>query len=130
MVTRRTILIYNLGLVLVLIVCGLLMTYAATLLGDPAASARTESSAQAKASKEILEDQDIEHLRTTASFYLKLSEDLKRARYADNLSALHDVRDGSFLMAALFGLGALLGFAAAANGNKRQDQARAGEGQA
>ncbi len=120
MISRRTVLLYNLGLALTLVVCGLLAMYALNLLGHAPGLEAAQASAQARTAKEIIEDEDIEHLRSTASYYLRLSQDLKRARYSDNVSVLEDIRYGCLLLAGTFVIGGLIGFGAAGARSKER----------
>jgi len=95
-------LIYNFGIALTFVVIGLLslLTFE-QFLSKPAILPPFDiASANA-----IHEDQDIERLRSRAAFYFELGRDLKRARYSDTDTLIHDFRSLCFLLGAVFALG-------------------------
>ena len=107
---RRAILLYNFGLAATLIVCGLLTFYAMAILGHDGVAVEAHSGMRARAAAELSQDQDLEHLRSTAAFYFQVSQELKKARDEETQSFFAEIRYGCFLLAATFFLGGLLGF--------------------
>ena len=102
MITRRTLLIYNFGIAMIFVVIGALSLFTFEhFLSKPAIVPPFDpASAQA-----IQEEQDIERLRHRAAFYFELGRDLKRARYSDTDTLIHDFRFLCFLLGAIFALG-------------------------
>ena len=103
MFSKRTLLIYNFGLALLFLVVGALtMATFERFLNRPAAAIPPFDAASSKA---IHEEQDIERLRTRASYYFELGRDLKRARYSDTDTLVRDFRFLCFLLGAIFAVG-------------------------
>ena len=103
MFTRQTLLIYNFGLALMFVVIGALtMATFEHFLNRPAVAALPFDPASAQA---IRDEQDIEKLRSRAVFYFDLGRDLKRARYSDTDTLVHDFRFLCFLLGAIFTVG-------------------------
>jgi len=101
--TKQTLLIYNFGLAVLFVAIGALtMATFEHFLSRPAAAIPPFDAASSKA---ILEEQDIERLRTRASFYFELGRDLKRARYSDTDTLVRDFRSLCFLLGAIFAVG-------------------------
>jgi len=102
LVTSRTLLIYNFGIALTFVVIGLLsLVTFEHLLNKPAIQPPFDiASANA-----IHEEQDMEKLRHRAAFYFELGRDLKRARYSDTDTLIHDFRYLCFLLGAVFAVG-------------------------
>lgn len=110
MFSKRTLLIYNFGLALLFVVVGALtMATFESFLNRPAAAIPPFDAASAKA---IHEEQDIEHLRTRATFYFELGRDLKRARYSDTDTLVRDFRFLCFLLGAIFAVGGAMSLVA------------------
>jgi hypothetical protein len=107
MITRRTLLIYNFGIALTFIVIGALslITFEHLLSRSTIVPPFDPASATA-----IQEEQDIERLRHRAAFYFELGRDLKRARYSDTDTLIHDFRFLCFLLGAVFALGGVMSF--------------------
>jgi len=100
-------LIYNFGIATIFVVIGMLslLTFE-HLLSKPAIMPPFDpASAQA-----IHDEQDIERLRHRAAFYFELGRDLKRARYSDTDTLIHDFRYLCFLLGAVFSLGGAMSF--------------------
>lgn len=102
MITRRALLIYNFGIALLFVVIGLLSLFAFEHLLNRPAILPPFDNASAKA---IQEEQDPEKLRSQAAFYFELGRELKRARYSDTDTLIHDFRFLCFLLGAIFALG-------------------------
>ena len=102
MITRRTLIIYNFGIALLFTVIGALslITFE-NFLSRPAALPPFDPASV----KAIQEESDIERLRSQASFYFELGRDLKRARYSDTDTLIHDFRSLCFLLGAIFAVG-------------------------
>jgi hypothetical protein len=111
MISRRTILLYNFGLAITLLISGLLTIYTLALLNHDSLTIARQADVRAKAVRELAEEQDLERLRSTASFYLRVTEDLKKARDEDTVIFLTDIRYACFLLASIFVVGGLLGIA-------------------
>ncbi len=107
MITRRTLLIYNFGIALIFVIVGTLslMTFE-HFLSRPAILPPFDN-ASAKA---IQEEQDLERLRTQASFYFELGRELKRARYSDTDTLIRDFRRLCFLLGVIFAVGGAMSF--------------------
>ena len=102
MITRRTLLIYNFGIALTFVVIGALSLLTFEQFLNKPAILPPFDPASATA---IHEEPDIERLRTRAAFYFELGRDLKRARYSDTDTLVHDFRYLCFLLGAIFALG-------------------------
>ena len=102
MIKQRTQLIYQFGLALIFIVVGTLslVTYD-QFLSRPSIVPPFDAASQTA----IREEPDIEKLRARAAFYFELGRDLKRARYSDTDTLIHDFRFLCFLLSAIFAVG-------------------------
>lgn len=109
MISRRTILLYNFGLAATLCFAGLLSLYALGFLA-PESSIATQAAMRTKVVKEIQEEPDLERLRSAAIFYLRLSEDLKKAKDQETVDVFTNIRYGFFVLAWMFFVGGLLQF--------------------
>lgn len=107
MITRRTLLIYNFGIALLFVVIGVLSLVAFEHLLNRPAILPPFDEASAKA---IGEEQDSEKLRSHAAFYFELGRELKRARYSDTDTLVHDFRFLCFLLGGIFALGGAMAF--------------------
>lgn len=102
MITRRTLLIYNFGMALTFVVIGALSLFTfEQLLSRPAVVPPFDSASQ----KAMQAEPDIERLRTQAVFYFELGRELKRARYSDTDTLIHDFRSLCFLLCSIFVVG-------------------------
>jgi hypothetical protein len=102
MITRRTLLIYNFGIALIFVAIGVLSLFVLDPFTNRSAIVPTFDPASHAA---IQEEQDVERLRSRASFYFELGRDLKRARYADSDTFFQDFRFMCFVLGAAFALG-------------------------
>lgn len=102
MITQRTLLIYNFGIALVFIAIGMLSLVTLDPFSNRSAIVPPFDPASHVA---IQEEQDVERLRTRASYYFELGRELKRARYADSDSRFGDFRFLCFALGAAFTLG-------------------------
>jgi hypothetical protein len=101
-ITRRTVLIYHFGIALLFVTIGALsLVTFEHLLSRPVALPPFDP-ASAKA---ILEEPDVERLRSQAAFYFELGRDLKRARYSDTDTLIRDFRSLCFLLGVIFAVG-------------------------
>ena len=116
MVTRRTLLIYNFGIGLLFVVMGALslMVFEPFLMRPTVVPPFDVASAQA-----IQTEPDIERLRAQAAFYFGLGRDLKRARYSDTDTLVHDFRFLCFLLGAIFAVGGAMSLDAMRTGAKK-----------
>jgi hypothetical protein len=105
MITSRTLLIYNFGIALTFVVIGLLslLTFE-HLLSRPVALPPFDPAS----SKAIQAEPDLEKLRSQALFYFELGRDLKRARYSDTDTLVHDFRFLCFLLSVVFAVGGMM----------------------
>jgi len=106
MVTRRTLLLYNFGLAVLLVFIG-----AMSILGADASQIKRLNDLpnfNAEALNYILEEQDIEKLRSRSQFYFDVARDLKRARTDDSSKVFKDASTLAFFVAALFAIGGVL----------------------
>jgi hypothetical protein len=112
MITRRTLLIFQLGNCLAFVLVGLLSTYTITTLLPSVGKAVILQTLDVPARKSLSEEEDIEHMRGRALYYFDLAAELKQAHGNEELGILETVRYVCYVMAALFGVGGLLCFAA------------------
>jgi hypothetical protein len=113
MITRRTLLIYNFGIALVFVAIGVLSLFALDPFTNRSAIVPPFDPASHAA---IQEEQDLDHLRSRASFYFELGRDLKRARYADSDTFFRDLRFMCFVLGAAFALGGAMSLLAMRKG--------------
>ena len=103
MFTKRTLLIYNFGLAMLFVVIGALSLFTFEhFLNRRAVAIPPFDIASLQA---IRSEQDMEKLRTRATFYFELGRDLKRARYSDTDTLVRDFRFLCFLLGAIFAVG-------------------------
>lgn len=109
MIKKRTQLIYQFGMAILFAVVGALslITFE-QLLSRPSVVPPFDVSSR----KAIHEEQDIEKLRSQATFYFELGRELKRARYADTDTLVRDFRYLCFLLSAIFAVGGAIAIAA------------------
>ena len=106
MVTRRTLLLYNFGIAVLLVFIG-----AMSIVGADAAQIRRLNDLpnfNDEALAYITDEQDIEKLRTRTQFYFGVARDLKRARTDDSSKVFKDASTLAFFVAALFAIGGAL----------------------
>jgi hypothetical protein len=108
MITQRTLLLYNFGIALIFVAVGFLSLVAL----DPFTNRTVMPPFDPASLTAIHEEENIDHLRSRATFYFELGRDLKRARYADSDILFHDFRFFCFILGAAFALGGVLGFLA------------------
>jgi hypothetical protein len=107
-------LIYNFGIALLFVVVGTLSLITFEhLLSRPAVLPPFDP-ASAKA---IQAEPDPEKLRAQAMFYFDLGRDLKRARYSDTDTLVHDFRFLCFLLGAIFTVGGAMSFVVTRSGS-------------
>jgi hypothetical protein len=110
-ITRRTLLIFQFGGCLVFILSGLVSTYTITTL-MPSVGKGVIQGLEASSRQALVEEEDVEQVRNKGLYYFDLAEGLKQAQASEELSILETVRHFCYLLAAVFGLGGLLGGAA------------------
>ena len=110
MITRRTLLLYNFGIALIFVAIGVLSLFALDPFTNRSAIVPPFDPSSHAA---IQEDQDVERLRSRATFYFELGRELKRARYADSNTLFSEFRYMCFLLGAIFALGGTTCFGAA-----------------
>ena len=106
MITRRTLLLYNFGIALLLAFIG-----AMSMLGADAAQIKRLNdlpSFNAESRAYVTDEAEIERLRTRALFYFDVARDLKRARTDDSSKLFKDVSTLAFFVAGLFAIGGAL----------------------
>ena len=103
MITRRTLLLYNFG------IAGLLVFIAAlSMVGADAAQIKRLNDLpnfNAEARGFIVDEADIEKLRTRSLFYFEVARDLKRARTDDSQKVFQDASTLAFFVGVLFAIG-------------------------
>jgi hypothetical protein len=102
MITRRTLLIYNFGIALIFVAIGVISLFVLDPFTNRSAIVPPFDPASHAA---IQEEQNVEHLRSRATFYFELGRELKRARYADSNSLFNEFRYLCFVLGAVFALG-------------------------
>jgi hypothetical protein len=106
MVTRRTLLLYNFGIALLLAFIG-----AMSIVGADAAQLKRLNDLpnfNAEARAYVTDEQDIEKLRSRTQFYFDVARDLKRARTDDSSRVFKDASTLAFFVAALFAVAGVL----------------------
>jgi hypothetical protein len=95
-------LIYNFGISVLFLVIGALSLFTfEQFLSRPTIQPPFDPASL----KAIKEEPDVERLRQQAAFYFELGRDLKRARYSDTDTLIHDFRTLCFLLFAIFAVG-------------------------
>jgi hypothetical protein len=112
LITRRTLLIYNFGIALIFLAIGLLSLFTLDPFANRSAIQPPFDPASLAA---IQEEEDVDRLRTRASYYFELGRDLKRARYADTDTLFRDFRFMCFVVGIAFALGGLMSMLAVTN---------------
>ena len=106
MLTRRALMIYNFGIAGIFLAIGLLTVHTMDVVRP---NRQVEGQALVKLSREsVLEEKDIEQLRSRAVFYFELAQDLRRAKTAEIEEGFYDLRLVTFVVAGVFTLGGLL----------------------
>jgi len=106
MVTRRTLLLYNFGIAVLLVFIG-----AMSILGADAAQIKRLNDLpnfNAEARAYLTDETDIEKLRNRSMFYFDVARDLKRARTDDSSQVFKDASTLAFFVAALFAASGLM----------------------
>jgi hypothetical protein len=109
MITRRTLLVYNFGIALTFVAIGVLSLIALDPFTKRSAIVPPFDPASHAA---IQEEQNVEHLRSRATFYFELGRELKRARYADSDNLFSEFRYLCFILGAAFAVGGVMAVAA------------------
>jgi hypothetical protein len=102
MITRRTLLLYNFGIALLLVFMGAL-----SVIGADASQIKRLNdlpSFNAESLAYITGEQDVERLRTRAVFYFEVARELKRARSDDSSKVFKDASTLAFFVATLFAI--------------------------
>ena len=112
MVTRRAMMIYNFGIALILVAVGVVTLLFSDVAAQQSARLTALPTFDGNSRQAIEEQEDIEQLRQRSLFYFELARELKVARNADTTRYFYETRTTVLILAALFALGGVMGFAA------------------
>lgn len=107
MLTRRTLLLIILGMILIFLAIGAVSEYASSLEQPAQQQGAQRLFDQAKV-QAIRDDADIERVRGQALYYLELARDMQARKYEAADLRYYDVRMVAFMASGLFLLVALL----------------------
>ena len=106
MITRRALMIYNFGIAFIFLAIGLLTVHTMDVIRP---NRQVEGQALVKLSRDsVLEEKDLEQLRSRAVFYFELAQDLRRSKTDEIERGFYDIRFLTFVVAGIFTLGGLL----------------------
>ena len=105
-VSLRTLLLYNFGMALILVVIGLLGVYSLEVMKPGRGEESPVFSKDARLA--IEREASAETLRARALSYFDAAREIRRARMQDEAGVYEDVRALSFGVAVLFVIGAIL----------------------
>ena len=107
MLTRRTLLLFIFGMMLIFLVIGIVSEYALSLEQPAQQQGAQRLFDQAKV-QAIRDDADIERVRGHALYYLELARDMQARKYDAQDLRYYDVRMVAFLASGLFLVVALM----------------------
>lgn len=106
MITRRALMIYNFGIAFIFLAIGLLTVHTMDVIRP---NRQVESLSLATLSREgILEEKNLEMLRSRAMFYFELAQDMRKAKTSEIEQGFYDIRLLTFVVAGVFTFGGLL----------------------
>lgn len=106
MLTRRALMIYNFGIAAIFLVIGLMTVHTMDMVRP---NRQVEGQALVKLSRDsVLEEKDLEMLRSRAVFYFELAQELRKAKTEEIEHGFYDLRLVTFVVAGIFTLGGLL----------------------
>ena len=106
MITRRALMIYNFGIAFIFLAIGLLTVHTMDVIRP---NRQVEGQALVRLSREsVLEENDMEKLRSRALFYFELAQNLRKAKTEEIEHGFYDLRLVTFIVAGIFTLGGLL----------------------
>ena len=106
MITRRALMIYNFGIAFIFLAIGLLTVHTMDVIRP---NRQVEGQSLVKLSREaIVEEKDLEQLRSRTLFYFALAQDLRKAKTEEIEHGFYDLRLVTFIVAGIFTLGGLL----------------------
>jgi hypothetical protein len=108
MVTQRTLLLFNFGLCITLLVSGLLSVYTIETLLPSVGKTIILPALDKKSREQVVNEQDFEQVRAKALYYFDLSVNLKEAHSGQERELLGSVRYVCYLLAAVFAVGGLM----------------------
>ena len=98
--------IYNFGIAFIFLAIGLLTAHTMDVLRP---NRQVEGQALVKLSRDfVLEETDLEKLRSRTVFYFELAQDLRKAKTEEIEHGFYDLRLVTFIVAGVFTLGGLL----------------------
>jgi len=98
--------IYNFGIAGIFLAIGLLTVHTMDVVRP---NRQVEGQSLVKLSRDsILEEKDLDQLRSRAVFYFELAQDLRRAKTVEIEEGFYDLRLVTFVVAGVFTLGGLL----------------------
>jgi len=107
MLTRRTLLLFIFGMMLIFLAIGVVSEYASSL-EQPAQQQGAQRLFDQARVKAIRDDTDIEHVRGHALYYLELARDMQARKHEAADLRYYDVRLVAFMASGVFLLLALL----------------------
>ena len=98
--------IYNFGIAFIFLAIGLLTAHTMDVIRP---NRQVEAQTLVKLSREsILEEANLEQLRSRALFYFELARDLRKAKTEEIEQGFYDIRLLTFVVAGIFTFGGLL----------------------
>jgi len=98
--------IYNFGIAFIFLVIGLLTAHTLDVIRP---NRQVEAQTLVKLSRDaILEESNLEQLRSRAIFYFELARDLRKAKTEEIEHGFYDIRLLTFVVAGVFTFGGLL----------------------
>jgi len=98
--------IYNFGIAFIFLAIGLLTVHTMDVIRP---NRQVEGQALVKLSRDaILEEKDLELLRSRTVFYFELAQDLRKAKTEEIEQGFYDLRLVTFVVAGIFTVGGLL----------------------
>lgn len=98
--------IYNFGIALIFLAIALLTVHTMDVIRP---NRQVEGQTLTKLSREgILEEKDLEQMRSRALFYFELAQELRKAKTGEIEQQFYDIRMLTFVVAGIFTLGGLL----------------------
>ncbi len=109
MITRRALMVYNFGIAVIFLAIGLMTVHTMDVIRP---NRQVEGQSLVKLSRDsILEEADLEKLRSRTLFYFELARDLRKAKTGEIEQAFYDIRLLTFVVAGIFAFGGVLLFA-------------------
>ena len=106
MIARRALMIYNFGIAFIFLAIGLMTVHTMDVIRP---NRQVEGHTLVKLSRDaILEEANIEELRSRALFYFELARDMRKAKTEEIEQGFYDIRLLTFVVAGIFTFGGVL----------------------